>query len=121
MLYKNPNATPEAMMRAVRRIGDALWKEFYAKIFGRESHGLMSVYSHMLWGDFYLAEYPMGLVMAYQIRKHLEGKPLPAEMERMCGVGRIYPEQWMNAAVGQRISVKPLLDDTRKALGRLGY
>ncbi len=120
-LYKHAEATPEEMMRAVRRIGDAVWKEFYARIFGAEGHGLMSVYSHMLWGDFYLAEYPMGLVMAYQIRKHLEGKPLPVEMERMCRVGRIYPEEWMKTAVGQKISVRPLLDDTKRALERLGY
>jgi len=119
-LYEHPNATAKQMMEAVRRIGDTLWKQYYARIFGAESHGLLSVYSHMLWGDFYLAEYPLGYVMAYQIRKHLVGKPLAAEMERMCGVGRIYPEQWMQAAVGQGISVEPLLVDTEKALRRLG-
>ena len=108
-------------MLAIRRIGDEVWEEFYARIFGPDSHGLMSVFSHIVWGEFYLAEYPLGYVIAYQIRKFLEGKPLPDEMERMCAAGRIYPEPWMKAAVGREISVEPLLRDTRAALKRMEY
>ena len=120
-LYKNPNATAAQMLRAVRRIGDEVWEQFYARIFGPESRGLMSVYSHMLWGDFYLAEYPMGHVIAYQIRKYLADKSLSDEMERICALGNIYPEEWMKSAVGQQISVDPLLRDAAAALKRLGY
>ena len=120
-LYDNPRATPKQIMLAIRRIGDEVWEEFYARIFGPDSHGLMSVYSHIVWGEFYLAEYPLGYVIAYQIRKFLEGKPLPDEMERMCAAGRIYPEPWMKAAVGREISVEPLLRDTRDALKRMEY
>ena len=120
-LYKNPNATAAQMLRAVRRIGDEVWEQFYARIFGPESRGLMSVYSHMLWGDFYLAEYPMGHVIAYQIRKYLADKSLSDEMERICALGNIYPEEWMKSAVGQEISVDPLLRDAAAALKRLGY
>ncbi len=120
-LYENRGASASRILRAVRRIGDEVWDEFYARIFGAAGHGLMSVYSHMLWGEFYLAEYPLGYVLAYQVRKHLEGRPLAKDMERICALGRIYPEDWMKAAVGQKISVEPLLDDTRAALHRLGY
>jgi len=55
------------------------------------------------------------------VRRHLQGKSLPREMERMCALGEIGPQSWMRAAVGQKISVKPLLDDTDAALVRLGY
>ena len=57
-------------------------------------HGLMSVYSHILWGDFYLADYPMGYVIAYQIRKHLERQSRsPKEVERICKHRlHLYPE-----------------------------
>ena len=120
-LYENPRASAAAMQRAIRSIGDEVWGEFFARIFGDEGHGLMSIYSHILTGDFYLADYPMGFVMAYQIRKYLEGRPLHSEMERMCGVGRVYPDSWMRAAVGQGISVAPLLQDTERALRKLGY
>ena len=120
-LYEHPNATAAQMMRAVREIGDAVWAEFYAPIFGDEGHGLMSVYSHMLWGDFYLAEYPLGLIIAYQVRRHLGERPLAEEMERLCAAGRIYPDSWMKRAVGSDISTAPLLEDTERALTRLGY
>lgn len=120
-LYANPDATPGRMMRAIRRIGDQVWREFYARVFGPDGHGLLSVYSHVLWGDLYLAEYPLGHIIAYQISRFLRGRSLPREMERMCGLGRIAPEAWMRAAVGEGISVQPLLDDTAAALDRLGY
>jgi len=118
-LYENPGATPADMHRRIREIGDDVWREFYARIFGPEGYGLMSVYSHILWCDFYLADYPMGYIIAYQVRKYLRDKTLSKEMERMCRLGCVYPEEWMKKAVGQKISLKPMLDDTRAALKRL--
>jgi hypothetical protein len=120
-LYENENASAAKIQRMARSIGDEIWRRYYAPIFGDDGHGLMSVYSHVIWGDFYLAEYPVGYVIAYQVRKHLEGKKLSDETERMCGIGSIYPESWMKEAVGAEISVRPLLDDTAEALDRLGY
>jgi hypothetical protein len=81
----------------------------------------MSVYSHMLWGRFYLAEYPLGYIIAYQVRRYLRGRTdLAAEMTRMCRLGDIYPDAWMSAAVGERVSVEPMLQDAAVALERLG-
>jgi len=114
-LYANPDATAEDMHRAIRRIGNEVWAQFYARIFGKEGHGLMSVYSHILWCAFYLADYSMGYVIAYQVRKYLATRKFAPEMERLCALGCIYPEQWMKAAVGQNISATPLLEDVRKA------
>jgi hypothetical protein len=81
----------------------------------------MSVYSHMLWGDLYLAEYPLGYIIAYQVRRYLRGRDLPSEMTRMCQLGAIYPDAWMMEAVGDVVSVEPMLSDAEEALGRLGY
>jgi len=119
-LYKNPKATPAAIHKEIRSIGDEIYRQYYARLFGPEGYGLVSVYSHMLWCYFYLADYPLGYVIAYQVRKHLQNKNLGEEMERMCQLGAIYPEQWMKASVGQAISVNPLLDDTKAALKNLG-
>lgn len=118
-LYENPQATAADMQRAIRRIGDEIWKQFYARIFGADGHGLMSVYSHILWCSFYLADYSMGYVIAYQVRKYLASRKFAPEMERMCALGCIYPEQWMKAAVGQEISATPLLSDVQKACARV--
>lgn len=119
-LYAHPEATALEMHREIRRIGDEVWAEFYARIFGPEGHGLMSVYSHMLWCSFYLADYSMGYVIAYQVRKFLSTRKFAPEMERICALGSIYPESWMKAAVGESISAQPLLRDAAAACARMG-
>jgi hypothetical protein len=118
-LYANPKAGAAEMHRAIRRIGDEVWAQYYARIFGAEGYGLMSVYSHMLWCSFYLADYSMGYVIAYQVRKYLATRKFAPEMERMCALGCIYPEEWMKAAVGQGVSAEPLLSDVQKAAARI--
>jgi hypothetical protein len=117
-LYEHPEATAADMHAAIRRIGDKIWAEFYARIFGAEGYGLMAVYSHILWCSFYLADYSMGYVIAYQVRKFLATRKFAPEMERLCALGAIYPESWMKAAVGQAISAGPLLRDVGKACDR---
>lgn len=115
-LYKHPNATAAQMQRAIRAIGDAVWKKYHARIFGPKSYGLPSVYSHILWCDLYLADYPMGYVCAYQIRRYLNDKVLGVEMPRICAAGDIYPDEWMKNAVGSPIDATPLLEDTARAI-----
>jgi len=73
----------------------------------------------MLWCIFYLADYAMGYVIAYQVRKFLSTRDFAPEMERLCALGSIYPESWMKAAVGQSISAEPMLRDVDKACDRL--
>jgi hypothetical protein len=118
-LYEHPEATALDMQKAVRTIGDKVWKDYYARVFGAEGYGLMSVYSHMLWCIFYLADYAMGYVIAYQVRKYLSTRDFAPEMERLCALGSIYPESWMKGAVGQSISAEPMLRDVEKACDRL--
>lgn len=120
-LYGPAKAGAAQMHKKIRQIGDNLWEKYYAPIYGSDGCGLLSVYSHILWCTFYLADYPLGYIIAYQVRKYLKGKNLAREMERMCRLGDIYPEQWMRAAVRENVSVKSLLTDTRSALKRLGY
>lgn len=124
-LYAHPEATAEEIHLAIQEIGDAMWAEFHAPVFGPTSYGQMSVYSHMLWCDAYLADYPMGHIIAYQVRGHLAaalagGSTLADEMTRMCRAGSIYPDAWMMAAVGAPVRVEPMLEDAAGALDRLG-
>lgn len=118
-LYKNPKATPLQMQTAIRKIGDNIWAKYHARIFGDKGYGLMSAYSHILWCDLYLADYPLGYVCAYQIRRFLEGKNLGEEMLRMCKSGSVYPDVWMKNAVGRSIEATPLLRDTAAAAREL--
>jgi len=64
----------------------------------------------------YLAEYPLGHVIEFQIEKHMTGKKLGAEMERVCSTGNVTPQVWMKRAVGSDITVKPMLEAVSEAL-----
>ena len=44
---------------------------------------------------------------------------MASEVERMLTQGSIIPQQWMNGAVGQEISIEPLLKATKEALEAL--
>ncbi|MBI2342914.1 MAG: hypothetical protein HYV02_01040 [Deltaproteobacteria bacterium] len=118
-LYQHPQATAAQMQHALREINDRMWARYHRPIFGPESYGLLAAYSHMLWCDLYLADYPIGYLCAYQIRRFLKGKVLGKEMPRICSVGAVYPDAWMEHAVGAPISVEPLLRDTAMALRAL--
>jgi hypothetical protein len=118
-LYQHPKASAAQMQKAIRTIGDDIWARYHAKIFGTRSFGLLSVYSHILWCDLYLADYPLGYVAAYQIRQFLKRRSLGKEMPRICATGSVYPDVWMQTAVGRPIEATPLLRDTAAALKAL--
>lgn len=119
-LYKHPGASAEQIQRKVRGIGDDIWENYYARVLGQEGYGLCSVYSHMLNCGLYLPFYPMGHIIGFQIRQFLHGKNLSKEMERLCAIGRVYPDVWMKEAVGTEVSVEPLLKAATKALAAAG-
>ncbi len=67
----------------------------------------------------YLADYPLGHLIQYQIETYLADKPIGPEMAGMCQSGRILPQEWMKAAVGSTITVSPLLNSVNTALERI--
>jgi hypothetical protein len=46
----------------------------------------------------------------------MKTRNLATEMERMCSLGSITPDLWMQQAVGQPISTEPLIQAAEKAL-----
>jgi len=115
-LYKNPEATPEELKDAVISIAKEIWNTYYADVFGIKDQPILAIYSHMIDAALYLPDYPLGHVIAFQVRNYLEGKNLGEEMERMCALGNIIPQEWMIKAVGTKISPQPLLDAADEAL-----
>jgi hypothetical protein len=67
----------------------------------------------------YFPDYPLGQIISFQIEDYIQGKVLGTEMERMCRIGSVTPDLWMQRAVGVPISTKPLLEATAMALKRL--
>ena len=115
-MYEHPGAKPAELREAVIQISKEVWNEFMAPVFQVEDQILLGVYSHMIDAGLYLPDYPLGFIIAYQIEAYLKDKNLGQEMERMCALGSITPDAWMQAAVGAPISAEPLLQAARNAL-----
>jgi hypothetical protein len=126
-LYDHPQATPAQLRDATVRIAGEVWKKHYAPILGGvddkgRATPLLAIYSHMVAYPLYLADYPLGHLIALQIEEQIhkatstKTATLGAEIERMCVVGAIAPDAWMQLASGSPVSAEPLLRATEKAL-----
>lgn len=116
-MYEHPDATPAEMREAVMAIAKDVWNEFYAPVFRVRDVFLLAVYSHMVDGGMYTPDYPLGHIIGFQVEEHMKRHNLAEEMERMCKIGSITPDLWMQQAVGSPISTKPLLEAAERAVG----
>ncbi len=121
-LYDHPEATPAELREAVVRIARETWDRYYAPLLGGRGTPLLGIYSHMISYPLYLADYPLGHLIAFQIEDHLKTRPrgqLGAEFERMATFGAVTPDVWMTHATGAPVSAEPLLRATEAALAAL--
>ena len=115
-LYANPDATAAQLKEAVIKIAKDVWNQYYAPVFGSKDEPILAIYSHMIDNPLYLSNYPVGHLIDFQIEKYIEGKNLADEITRMLVTGRIIPQAWMKEAVGEKISIDPLIKSTDEAL-----
>lgn len=119
-MYAHPEATPRELREATVTIAREVWDRFYAPVLGGKGSALLGVYSHMISYPLYLADYPLGHLISFQIESHLaKGGTLGAEFERMATHGRVIPDAWMTHATGAPISAEPLLEATARAVASL--
>ena len=119
-LYANPNATASDLCKAVVRIAGDVWNKYYAPILGEQDCPLLAIYSHMVGYALYLPAYPIGNIVQYQLSEHLAHCATQAEWAkeytRIYQQGRLTPDAWMRGAVGEPISVEPILKAVRECL-----
>ncbi len=118
-LYEYPAATSADLKKATIELAKEVWNRFFADIFGCRDEIILAIYSHMIDYPLYLAEYPLGHLIHFQIEEYITGKAIGEEMERMCAAGNILPQNWMKNAVDAEISARPLLDATARALEKM--
>jgi outer membrane murein-binding lipoprotein Lpp len=118
-LYANPDADAEALKQAVLRISKSIWNEYYADIFGEADNPLLAIYSHMIQSPLYLMNYPYGRLIMYQLEDYISDKSFADEVLRIYSIGRLTPRHWMDKAVGEQISNKPLFTAVEAALKTL--
>lgn len=109
-LYANPSANAEELKKNTVRIAREVWNKYYAPILGENDSPLLAIYSHMIDSPLYLANYPMGHLIEFQLEEFFKGKNLANEILRIFRLGRLTPQAWMKEAVGAPLSSKPLLD-----------
>jgi len=56
----------------------------------------------------------------FHLEEYIKGRDFAAEVERIYGLGRLTPQQWMTEATGEKISVQPLLTAVREYLDKPG-
>lgn len=115
-LYANPNAKAADLKKAVIDIAIDVWNSYYAPVFGIKDQPILAIYSHMIDYPLYLSAYPLGHLIEFQIESYSAGKNLGAEMQRILTQGSVTPKAWMLGAVGEEISVDPLIKAAENAL-----
>ena len=108
---------PQELKAATVQISKDIWNKYYAPIFKTRDVVLLGIYSHMIDNPLYLPDYPIGHMIAYQIKEQMykAGKIGP-EFERMAVTGNIAPDLWMKKATGGTVGPQALLDATERAL-----
>jgi hypothetical protein len=118
-LYANPDADAAALRAQVLCTAEALWEEHYSRYLGPDRHATLAAYQHMIGYPLYLADYALGHIISHQIRRHVKGRDLASETHRICSIGSITPDGWMQRAVGTGIDATTLGHDAGDACRRL--
>jgi len=119
-MYAHPGARADELRAATVRIAGEVWDRTFAPLMHGKKSVLLGIYSHMLAYPLYLAHYPLGHLIAFQLEEHFAGANMAREFERVCQQGRLVPDLWMQGAVGSKIGPEPLLQATARALQALG-
>lgn len=118
-MYEHPQATPEALKDAVIRIAKDVWNQYFEPVLQVKDSPVLGIYSHMFYIAEYLANYPLGHIILFQLEEYMEGRDFAAETERMCRLGSLTPALWMQQAAGAQISTESLIRAAKRALENL--
>ena len=121
-LYANPKATAAQLREAVIAIAGDIWNKYYAPLLGEPDCPLLGIYSHMVGYALYLPAYPIGNIVQFQLEEHLAKCKTPTEFAkeytRIYQQGKLTPDAWMRGAVGEAMSIEPILNAVREAMRR---
>ena len=115
-MYANPEATAAELKDAVISIATGIWNKYYAPVFGVEDSPILAVYSHMIASPLYLSNYAYGSIIDFQVSQYIADKAFNEEVDRIWKLGRLTPKVWMVEAVGEDMSVEPMLKACDKAV-----
>lgn len=115
-LYDHPDANLLDFKNAVEKIAKDVWNKYYAPVFGVEDSTILAIYSHLICTPMYLANYPIGHLIEFQIEKYIKNKKFANEITRMLLAGKVIPQKWMKDAIKSEISGQATLNAVKDAL-----
>jgi len=115
-LYANPDANAAQLKEATINIANEVWNKYFAPVYGINDQPILAIYSHMIASPLYLANYSFGHLIDFQIEQYLQGKNFSDEVDRIWSIGQVTPQIWMQEAVGENISINPMIESTKEAL-----
>jgi oligoendopeptidase F len=116
-MYDHPQANPEELRDATINIAKEIWNKYFAPVFGKSDSYILGIYSHMISYPLYLADYPLGHLIAYQIEERMSASgSIGEEFDRMARIGKVAPDRWMMEATGSIVGPEALLLATEKAI-----
>jgi oligoendopeptidase F len=118
-LYAHPDSDAEALKAAVIDMAKEIWNAYFATLYGVKDSPILAIYSHILYCGMYIPDYAIGHIIANQINAFLEDKNLAVEMERMCKLGRLAPQIWMQQALGSPISPAPMIRKAAETIAKI--
>ncbi len=119
-MYEHPQATPAELRDATLTISKDIWNTYFSPVFQHKDVILLGIYSHMISYPLYLADYPLGHMIAYQIEEKMKSaKSVGEEFDRMARLGNIAPDLWMIKATGEKVGPEALLSATELALDKI--
>jgi len=119
-MYDNPQASKAELRKAVLKIAGDVWNNYYAPVFGMKDEYILAVYSHIIHSFLYTPDYPIGQMIALQIKKKMkEAGKIGPEFERMAVMGRVTPDLWMKNATGSSVGADAMLKAAEEAVLKL--
>ncbi|MBW6500700.1 MAG: hypothetical protein K0B05_04825 [Bacteroidales bacterium] len=115
-LYENTEATPGQLKAQFISSAVEVWNDYFGPVMGVQDSPILAIYSHMIEVPLYLPNYAYGQIIESQIEEYLKGKDFAGETDRMFRQGKLTPQQWMEGAVGKKISPQPVIDALNAAL-----
>ncbi|MDR2585889.1 MAG: hypothetical protein LBC84_06705, partial [Prevotellaceae bacterium] len=91
-LYDHPKATASELKIAVLDIAKTIWNQYYAPILGTPDSPILAIYSHIINTPLYLANYPFGHIIEFQLEEFLRTHNLALEIDRWYAQGRLVPQ-----------------------------
>jgi hypothetical protein len=118
-LYEHPEATADELKVAVQTIAIDIWNEFYAPVFGVKDQPILAIYSHMINSPIYLSNYAFGHLIQFQVEQYLKSADFAPEVERLFRIGSITPNAWMQAGLGEDISIVSIIAEAQISAEKL--